>query len=639
MPDLTRQVSIFRAGGLNANDQIEELFARAYSATDAGFQQINPVESPSMLNIDFDSNGISKRKGSTEEDDLTGVTVTDEVLLKGIEWQNPNGGARVEVIVGKKSIYTNQGGSFAQINNANGNAYTHNSDVTKVTFARVDGHLFIGMDGANNPIQVYRSGANLDDPFRNQTTATTVDADSSSGQTVLSVAATTMFNVGDRVTINDGGAREESGYIASISAGASITLEDNLTYTHTLAQADAVKVDNLYTESFGTNITNAYTGVIDTSYFLLASIHGRLVYSQGNTLLEYTPIAGTTGSGLHDVAGSTGGFYQASGYIRAIISFAPKYSNSLDENLFIGTNDGFEISTGFGSTDRLVRIEGSKGPLNHQSFAKAQNWIVYLTSDKNIFAINGATVIDLGRRAKTTDKDGPLDLMSSSDSESSAFGYYSSMKEQVMLYFSSSNNSNNDRAIVIDFKLGEPTIQEAKDSFEKRVRLLYWKIEDEATNDWFNGIYQALDLIKGVAGAGKTYTLENGLNDLGSVLIDGYWFSPVFTAGAEFESKQWLQMFLRGIVRGDWDIYIDVYLDRSQSPTKQFTFNQAGDQAAYGTATYGSSQYVFTGTLKAADDTSRYSEAIQWKVSNSEAGQTFVLTSQALTYLIGAEQR
>ena len=68
----------------------------------------------------------------------------------------------------------------------------------------------------------------------------TVDVNSAAGQRVLSVAATTAFTVLDRIVINDNGTREEYGIIASINAGVSITLDDNLTYTHTAAQADEV---------------------------------------------------------------------------------------------------------------------------------------------------------------------------------------------------------------------------------------------------------------------------------------------------------------------------------------------------------------------------------------------------------------
>ncbi len=71
---------------------------------------------------------------------------------------------------------------------------------------------------------------------------TTVDADSLSAQKVLNVAATTDFVVGDTVVIDDtsaGGGREE-GVVASISAGVSLTMEENLQFTHTAVQADEV---------------------------------------------------------------------------------------------------------------------------------------------------------------------------------------------------------------------------------------------------------------------------------------------------------------------------------------------------------------------------------------------------------------
>ena len=70
--------------------------------------------------------------------------------------------------------------------------------------------------------------------------SSTVDSDSNLGQKVLNVAATTGFAVGDHILINEGGAREEQGKVYEIQAGVSLSLEDNLTYTHTSVQADAV---------------------------------------------------------------------------------------------------------------------------------------------------------------------------------------------------------------------------------------------------------------------------------------------------------------------------------------------------------------------------------------------------------------
>lgn len=71
---------------------------------------------------------------------------------------------------------------------------------------------------------------------------TTVDADSSSGQKVLNVTATTNAAIGRAVIIAAADAtREEIGRIVSISAGASVTLARNLVNTHTAAQADSVE--------------------------------------------------------------------------------------------------------------------------------------------------------------------------------------------------------------------------------------------------------------------------------------------------------------------------------------------------------------------------------------------------------------
>lgn len=73
--------------------------------------------------------------------------------------------------------------------------------------------------------------------------SSTVDVDSASGQKILNVAATTGFVAGSMVKIGDGTAGEEVGRVASIQVGVSLTLDENLDYTHTALQADTVKQD------------------------------------------------------------------------------------------------------------------------------------------------------------------------------------------------------------------------------------------------------------------------------------------------------------------------------------------------------------------------------------------------------------
>lgn len=72
--------------------------------------------------------------------------------------------------------------------------------------------------------------------------ATVVDADSALGQKVLKVAATINFVVGDEVIVGRGTVREEIGTILTIQSGISLTMTANLSFAHTLFQADTVEV-------------------------------------------------------------------------------------------------------------------------------------------------------------------------------------------------------------------------------------------------------------------------------------------------------------------------------------------------------------------------------------------------------------
>ena len=76
---------------------------------------------------------------------------------------------------------------------------------------------------------------------KNSDMGTTVDQDSVSGQKILYVSSTSEFDEEETVEISFGTARQEEGIIDSIQDGISITLKENLTYTHTLVQADSVK--------------------------------------------------------------------------------------------------------------------------------------------------------------------------------------------------------------------------------------------------------------------------------------------------------------------------------------------------------------------------------------------------------------
>jgi hypothetical protein len=70
------------------------------------------------------------------------------------------------------------------------------------------------------------------------TISTTVDQDSASEQKVLYVASTTGFTKGGIVLIAEGTVRQETKLIGSVQAGVSLTMSENLEYTHTSAQGD-----------------------------------------------------------------------------------------------------------------------------------------------------------------------------------------------------------------------------------------------------------------------------------------------------------------------------------------------------------------------------------------------------------------
>ena len=207
------EFSFAAAGGLNSWDPSDQLMQRSHrqlSASAVGgfanvpraiggegahaqaiWQQVAPMESPSLQNIEFFQDGWGTRLGSLQADDLTSVLLAGDALYDGFEWQDPAvGGARILIVISAQTLYTNQSGSWAQLahNDAAATPFTFGSTITKWMFSAVDGHLLISTDGATNRIRAYRSGAALDDPLGNTTATTTVNVDSSSGQMVLKIA-------------------------------------------------------------------------------------------------------------------------------------------------------------------------------------------------------------------------------------------------------------------------------------------------------------------------------------------------------------------------------------------------------------------------------------------------------------------
>ncbi len=357
---MTEILSMNHWGGANYRDQADALFSRSHQQVKGGWQQYPGVgvESPDAYNIDYDPQGLQKRLGSVSYQDLTSILVASDALLGGFEFRSP-GGSRAEFAIGKKSIYTDQSGTWIRIKDSASADFSWDSDITMFTVTFGDGHWFVGSNGTNNEIATWRSGADLDPEMKN---------------------------------------------------------------------------GNTYEDAFGSG-TNVMTGTWPTAAKLVAFIHGRLCWSKGDVLIEYTPMGHTASSGIWDLAGSTAGAFHAVGDIRMLTTFIPKGANiATDEMLVVGTSNGMHVTTWFLVSDRL-NTEGGEAPLNHAAFCQTQNWIVYLTDKKSIKAFNGGQIIDLGARLKSANNDGPLDNMSISDSEDDAFALYDAEKEQAKLWF------------------------------------------------------------------------------------------------------------------------------------------------------------------------------------------------------------
>ena len=470
-----------RFNGLNEADAPDELMFRSHKLGKSGYAQVSGVESPDLKNCDLTPDGIRQRLGSSVSSTTLPI-VAGDVLVAATDWQNPATGENIKVIVSQNTIYKKEGsGAWLQINDSTSAAFTHVSQaVTKATFAKVDGHLFIGTNGTVNPIQVYKSGDDLDDPM---------------------VAANTY----------------EEAYSAATAASQTIT------------------------------------GVWPTGTYLLEVLHDRLVYSTGNTLIQATPTAYNASEGIWDGANSE--FRITTGEIKSITSYSPQFSDSVNQVLYVGSADGMEILPGFGSTDAVYKVAGTEAPLNHQAIAKCLTWLVYMTRNNNILAINGRNVVDLGRRARTFDRTGLLDQMDIDDSETTAFGFYHARKKQAMFWYDRTDISvENDTALVLDFSQGEPQIGEPVSSFERRVALLHWRSPGKDSK-WFKGMFQNQDstsTVEGFTGAtnGPVYVTESGDDDFADTAIDGFWKSPLMDGAALNKMKQWLALNVRTHIAG-----------------------------------------------------------------------------------------
>ena len=668
------EFSFAAAGGLNSWDPSDQLMQRSHrqlSASAVGgfanvpraiggesahaqaiWQQVAPMESPSLQNIEFFQDGWGTRLGSLQADDLTSVLLAGDTLFDGFEWQDPAvGGARILIVISAQTLYTNQSGSWAQLahNDAAATPFTFGSTITKWMFSAVDGHLLISTDGATNRIRAYRSGAALDDPLGNTTATTTVNVDSSSGQKVLKIAATTSFQPGDRVRINSGGARDESRFVASVQAGTSLTFTENLVYAHTSVQADVVQVANRYVEAYATGTTHVITGAWTLGCYLGCAVRDVFAYSAGSNYLEYTPPARTAASGIWDVAGLQSGFYQARARIVGLASYVPDQGSINDQLLYIFTTAGAGVLTGFESYDQGMDMNRQLAgvPINHRCICATKGWLVYLTDLKDIEAINGKTVINLGRRMKNLQKTGPLDGLNLTQSALSAFVFYSIQDEKVYLQANSGSAGRvNDLQFVVDFRLGEPLLGEARTDYEQHVRCLANTILNPDLNAWFYGMFQRMNAgtptVCGVTKDGHIYTV-GGLtlprNDLDTLAIPNYWDTPWFTSGQNQILLLIQNLISRFAKSGAWYANLDIFTNYGDTSVKTLPIYQvAVGDAVYDTAVYDTDTYTRAGTVMHLSELDLYEQAFKFRISNSQPSQYWKILSALLEYQPGERE-
>jgi len=115
---------------------------------------------------------------------------------------------------------------------------------------------------------------------------TTVDVISNAGQKVLSVASTQEFSTGNIIIINRGTITEETGVIASIQAGISLTFVGNLTFTHQINEPVIFEKQSLDYANDTPNWDSAYHDIV--SYECLK----RVFYNDPVRLGVYTNNAG-----------------------------------------------------------------------------------------------------------------------------------------------------------------------------------------------------------------------------------------------------------------------------------------------------------------------------------------------------------
>ena len=221
--------------------------------------------------------------------------------------------------------------------------------------------------------------------------SSTVDSDSASGQKVLNVAATTGFKVDGSIIINSGGAREETGVVASIQAGVSLTLAANLTNTHTAVQADAV-AQRVF--------LNADVAVLGPVEMLLPETDSFVRYVVSKKTI-YSDESGSWRQ-MNDSAGAA--------YVHAAQSVTKSSMTLADGGVFFGLDGANKIQRHMGGADLEVQIDNGNAYVDAGGTAQTITG-TWGTAYSNLETLHGRLLFNKGNSTvEYTDVNQPWDL-------------------------------------------------------------------------------------------------------------------------------------------------------------------------------------------------------------------------------------
>ena len=390
---------------------------------------------------------------------------------------------------------------------------------------------------------------------------------------------------------------------------------------------------NTWEDTFGGG-TSTVTGTWGTGYYNIENLHGRLCFGDGGATCQFTDIGQPW-----DLLG--GGHKIAKDNIVAMRTWVRKGGSDLTPVLALFTESGLEFLPGFMLQDQPHPINAGKPPASYRAVVEMDDWMVWMTREGGFQATNLLQVIDVGRRLKKDDgTSGPMDTFDPTNTNLANKIFGVRRKRQAIFFYPDASRTTNSHAIMMDFTLGEPVVNEPLESYERRVRHLVWSIKDPGSNPWFVGGFERHGETTCIMAVGTTFNIHSGVNDLDIIPVQSYWDTPDFDGGALDNEKEWARVSARFLPQGDWDVHVDTYMDGDGAVTGQgWDWSQIRDGASvYDTAVYDTDVYVADGSVVRAQYADLWGHSIRLRLIQNGTSQDWILRDMEIAYEIGAEQ-